>query len=71
MSASLQKSAALARRLWAHKQLKWLLWLVLSLGILIGHQTLGVMDRDEARFSQASKQMYLSGDYITPIFKMR
>lgn len=69
MSASLAKSAALARRLWAHKQLKWLLLLALFLGVLIGHQTLGVMDRDEARFSQASKQMYLSGDYITPYFQ--
>ena len=27
-----------------------------------------VIDRDEARFAQASKQMLLSGDLITPYF---
>ena len=39
-----------------------------GLWILIGHQSLGVIDRDEARFAQASKQMLTSGDYITPRF---
>ena len=39
-----------------------------AFGILVGHQTLGVIDRDEARFAQASKQMLESGDYITPRF---
>lgn len=46
-------------------------WLVLAVIIVIvlgGHQLLGVMDRDEARFAQASKQMVMSGDLITPYF---
>jgi hypothetical protein len=34
----------------------------------MGHQSLEVIDRDEARFAQASKQMVLSGDLITPYF---
>ena len=36
--------------------------------VLIGHQSLEVIDRDEARFAQSSKQMVLSGDLITPYF---
>jgi len=47
------------------------LWIVLAgifLAVLIGHQSLEVIDRDEARFAQASKQMLLSGDLITPYF---
>jgi len=46
-------------------------WIVLAgifLAVLIGHQSLEVIDRDEARFAQASKQMLLSGDLITPYF---
>ena len=46
----------------------WFVLSVLAFGILVGHQTLGVIDRDEARFAQASKQMLESGDYITPRF---
>jgi len=38
------------------------------LAVLAGHQSLEVIDRDEARFAQASKQMLLSGDLITPYF---
>lgn len=51
------------------KQLKWTLFVLLTLGVLAGHQTLGVMDRDEARFAQSSKQMAQSGDIITPRFQ--
>jgi len=43
-------------------------WIVLAgifLAVLTGHQSLEVIDRDEARFAQASKQMLLSGDLIT------
>ena len=46
-------------------------WIVLAgifLAVLIGHQSLEVIDRDEARFAQASKQMLLGGDLITPYF---
>ena len=51
------------------RQLKWLLLTMLVIGILAGHQTLGVMDRDEARFAQASKQMVQTGDIITPRYQ--
>ena len=46
----------------------WLLLGMVFLVVLLGHQLLGVMDRDEARFAQASKQMVMSGDVITPYF---
>ncbi|WP_298905367.1 glycosyltransferase family 39 protein [uncultured Aliiroseovarius sp.] len=46
-------------------------WLVLPLVVLLGvvafgpgQSTIGVTDRDEARFAQASKQMAISGDLI-------
>ena len=42
---------------------------VLSVVILIGHQTVPPLDRDEARFAQASKQMLQTGDYITVRFQ--
>ena len=40
----------------------------LAFGILVGHQTLGVIDRDEARFAQASKQMLESGIYHAALY---
>jgi len=46
----------------------WVIVVAVMLAVLIGHQTLGVMDRDEARFAQASKQMLESGDLVTPYF---
>jgi 4-amino-4-deoxy-L-arabinose transferase-like glycosyltransferase len=42
---------------------------VLSVVVLIGHHTVPPMDRDEARFAQASKQMLQTGDYITVWFQ--
>ena len=42
---------------------------MLAAAILIGHQTVPPMDRDEARFAQASKQMLASGDYVTVRFQ--
>ena len=41
---------------------------MIFIAVLMGHQSLEVIDRDEARFAQASKQMVLSGDLITPYF---
>ena len=46
----------------------WVILVLVSLFVLTGHHSLGVMDRDEARFAQASKQMLASGDFITPYF---
>ena len=46
----------------------WGIVIAIMLVVLIGHQTLGVMDRDEARFAQASKQMLETGDLVTPYF---
>ena len=72
MSSASQKSAASWHNQltgWVHRRpTLWIVLSVLAFGILIGHQTLGVIDRDEARFAQASKQMLESGDYITPRF---
>ena len=42
---------------------------LLSVVILIGHHTVPPLDRDEARFAQASKQMLQTGDYITVRFQ--
>jgi 4-amino-4-deoxy-L-arabinose transferase-like glycosyltransferase len=42
---------------------------LLAAAVLIGHQTVPPMDRDEARFAQASKQMLASGDYVTVRFQ--
>ena len=68
-SASQQSAASWHNQLagWVHRRSTlWFFLSVLAFGILVGHQTLGVIDRDEARFAQASKQMLESGDYITP-----
>jgi len=46
--------------------------MVLALGVLTfspGQTTIAPMDRDEARFAQASKQMLADGDYVTPRFQ--
>ena len=42
---------------------------MLAAVILVGHQTVPPMDRDEARFAQASKQMLASRDYVTVRFQ--
>ncbi len=42
---------------------------LLAAVVLVGHQTVPPMDRDEARFAQASKQMLASGDYVTMRFQ--
>ena len=70
-SASQQSAASWHNQLagWVHRRSTlWIVLSILAFGILVGHQTLGVIDRDEARFAQASKQMLESGDYITPRF---
>ena len=41
----------------------------LSVVVLIGHHNVPPLDRDEARFAQASKQMLQTGDYITVRFQ--
>ena len=70
-SASQQSAASWHNQLagWVHRRSTlWIFLSILAFGILVGHQTLDVIDRDEARFAQASKQMLESGDYITPRF---
>jgi 4-amino-4-deoxy-L-arabinose transferase and related glycosyltransferases of PMT family len=43
----------------------WLLLAIMTGFVLITHQTVPMLDRDEARFSQASRQMAETGDVIT------
>ena len=47
----------------------WVLMLVLASFVMIGHQSLAPIDRDEARFSQASKQMVMTKDFVTIKFQ--
>ena len=47
----------------------WVILLVLASFVMTGHQSLAPIDRDEARFSQASKQMVISKDFITIKFQ--
>lgn len=54
----------------SHRRLGlWILVIFASLLILIGHATINVIDRDEARFAQASKQMVETADIITVKFQ--
>ena len=52
-----------------HRTILLMLSAMLAAAVLIGHQTLPSMDRDESRFAQATKQMVASGDLITPRFQ--
>ena len=54
----------------SHRRLSlWALVIFASLLVLIGHITIDVIDRDEARFAQASKQMVQTADFITVKFQ--
>ena len=61
----------LANAQWfSHRRLSlWILVIFASLLILIGHATINVIDRDEARFAQASKQIVETADIITVKFQ--
>lgn len=52
-----------------HKTVLLMIAALLGAAVLIGHQTLPPMDRDESRFAQASKQMLNSGDLVTIRFQ--
>ena len=47
----------------------WVVMILVGMAVMVGHQTLAPIDRDEARFSQASKQMVASKDFITIKFQ--
>ena len=51
------------------KSAVWVVMICLGMLVMVGHQTLAPIDRDEARFSQASKQMVQSKDFITIKFQ--
>lgn len=53
----------------SHRSILYLLLGLLTIFVLVGHQLVPPMDRDEARFAQASKQMVESGDFITVRFQ--
>ncbi|WP_438996840.1 ArnT family glycosyltransferase [Candidatus Puniceispirillum sp.] len=53
----------------SHRSILYLLLGLLTIFVLIGHQLVPPMDRDEARFAQASKQMVESGDFVTVRFQ--
>jgi 4-amino-4-deoxy-L-arabinose transferase-like glycosyltransferase len=63
-------AAHLEQNSWPSGAFFWGLLTVIFIAVLIGHQSLEVIDRDEARFAQASKQMVLSGDLLPPILWM-
>ena len=42
---------------------------LLAAAVMIGHQTVPPMDRDESRFAQASRQMADTGDLVTIRFQ--
>ena len=42
---------------------------LLAAAVMIGHQTVPPMDRDESRFAQASRQMADTGDLVTIKFQ--
>ena len=69
LSAWLQNSAAFTSSFLRQRSALWLVMLLLGLLVLVGHQTLAPIDRDEARFSQASRQMIDTGDFITIKFQ--
>ena len=57
------------KRISNHRISLWLLLICASVMILIGHGSIEVLDRDEARFAQASKQMVQTADIITVRFQ--
>lgn len=65
------RSEILANAQWfSHRRLSlWVLVIFAGVLVLIGHATINVIDRDEARFAQASKQMVETADIITVKFQ--
>ena len=59
----------ITKRISNHRISLWLLLICASVMILIGHGSIEVLDRDEARFAQASKQMVQTADIITVRFQ--
>lgn len=64
-----QKIAAMVSEFLRLKSAIWIVMILLGCAVMVGHQTLAPIDRDEARFSQASKQMVASKDFITIKFQ--
>jgi 4-amino-4-deoxy-L-arabinose transferase-like glycosyltransferase len=50
----------------SHRKTKWFLFLGLSFLFLYGSQVLPLLGPDEPRYTQVARQMFESGDWITP-----
>ena len=69
MPKMFQNTAIMASDFLRLKSAIWVVMIALGLLVMVGHQSLAPIDRDEARFSQASKQMVASKDFITIKFQ--
>lgn len=69
VSQMLQTASQFTSALLRQSQIIWLVIIMLGGLVMIGHQTLPPIDRDEARFAQASSQMLQTGDFITVKFQ--
>ena len=69
MGITRQEIGAMISQFLRVKSAIWVILIIAGLAVMVGHQNLPPIDRDEARFAQASKQMVASRDFITIKFQ--